>query len=192
MKVFPPLLVIAVLLPAWAAAQVMVNPAALSQLAGVRLPPPAETQAQPAAMRHIAHHRKPIIAVAQRLPLPPAPAPMPAPAPAVARLSPTPLPPPLPAPIGIKFAAGSSGLPASAATALQPFCRSTRILSIEARAPGDGSDPSDAMRLSLARALAVRDALAACGVPSRNILPRALGAMPGRDEDETMLGIATK
>ena len=44
------------------------------------------------------------------------------------------------------------------------------------------------MRLSLARALAVRDALVACGVPSQNILPRALGAVPGQNEDETVLG----
>jgi hypothetical protein len=36
--------------------------------------------------------------------------------------------------------------------------------------------------------LAVRDALTACGVPGTEILPRALGAAAGQNEDETMLG----
>jgi hypothetical protein len=168
-------------------AQVMVNPAALSQLAGIS--PVLPLTAEPPPAHHAAHRRRTIILAAQRLPLPP-----PAPAP-VAVAPPPPLAPKPalpPATIGIKFAAGSSSLPAGAATALQQFCRSTATLGIEARAPGDPSDPSIAMRLSLARALAVRDALTACGVPSRNILPRALGAAPGQNEDETMLGIATK
>jgi hypothetical protein len=110
----------------------------------------------------------------------------------VAKPPPPPTPAAPPAPISIKFAAGSSALPAGTATALKPFCQSTFTLGINARAPGDPSDPSIAMRLSLARALALRDALAARGVPPRNIFPRALGAVPGQNEDETMLGIVTK
>jgi outer membrane protein OmpA-like peptidoglycan-associated protein len=39
------------------------------------------------------------------------------------------------------------------------------------------------MRLSMARAFAVRDALTACGVPSTRILPLALGDVPGKDEN---------
>jgi hypothetical protein len=184
------LIVVAAMLPGWAAAQVTVDPAALSQLAGISAPPPVTAEIQPVAapVHQAVHRHRIIIPVTQRLPLPPEPAP----APAVAPPPPTAKPAPPPATIGIKFAGGSSTLPAGAAAALQPFCRSTATLGIEARAPGDPSDPSIAMRLSLARALAVRDALAACGVPPKNILPRALGAAPGQNEDETMLGIATK
>jgi hypothetical protein len=180
------LIVVAAMLPGWAAAQVTVDPAALSQLAGISAPPHVMAEIQPA--HHALHRRRTIIPVAERLPLPP-----PAPAP-VAVTPPPPAPKPVlpPATIGIKFAAGSSTLPAGTATALQPFCQSTVTLGINARAPGEPSDPSIAMRLSLARALAVRDALTACGVPLKNILPRALGAAPGQNEDETMLGIATK
>jgi hypothetical protein len=186
-KPFLPLIVVATLLPAWTVAQVKVNPAALLQLAGISPPPPPTAEPPPA--HHAAHHRRTIILATQHLPLPP-----PAPAPvAVVALPPPAVKPALPpATIGIKFADGSSTLPAGTATALQPFCQSTAALGIEAHAPGDPSDPSIAMRLSLARALAVRDALTACGVPARNILPRALGAAPGQNEDETMLGIATK
>ena len=41
------------------------------------------------------------------------------------------------------------------------------------------------MRLSLARALAIRATLSACGVAPQNILPRALGAAPGGANDIT-------
>jgi hypothetical protein len=145
-------------------------------------------------VHHALHHHNIIVAVAK--PLPPAPvaatvrvAPPPLPAakaPAAPKAAPALPPPPLAA--SLIFAAGSSGLPANAAAALKPFCKSTELINIAARAPGDPSDPSIAMRLSLARALAVRDALAACGVPAQNILPRALGTVPGQNEDETVLG----
>lgn len=92
----------------------------------------------------------------------------------------------------IKFAPGSAALPAGAAASLNPFCQSPGIISIDARAPADPADASGAMRLSLARALALRDALTACGVASANIIPRALGAVPGQDDDETLLGAGAK
>jgi hypothetical protein len=41
------------------------------------------------------------------------------------------------------------------------------------------------MRLSMARAFAVRDALTACGLPSIRIIPRADGSVAGQDEDVT-------
>jgi hypothetical protein len=77
----------------------------------------------------------------------------------------------------IGFASGSAALPASAAGALKPFCAARgQTLVIDAYAPGDPSDPSAAMRLSMSRAFALRDALAACGVPGAAIIPRADGA----------------
>jgi hypothetical protein len=88
----------------------------------------------------------------------------------------------------LKFAAGSAALPATAAAALKPFCTAPGMIGINARAPNDPADPSAAMRLSLTRAMALRSALIACGVPSSSIVPRALGAVPGQDEDATELG----
>jgi hypothetical protein len=93
-------------------------------------------------------------------------------------------------PVTLSFADGSADLPASAAGDLKPYCKSQGILAIDARAPGDPSDPSVAMRLSLARAMAVRDALVHCGVPSANIIPRALGEVANANNDETQLAPA--
>jgi len=179
-------------LPALADAQVVVNPAALAQLAGIApVPKPVAVELPPViaphrhAVRRFSTHiaaakpAAPLQAAARLAPPSTKPAPLAAP---VA----TPAKPPAPA--ILQFADGSSALPGNAASSLQPFCKSGGIIGIDARAAGDASDPSIAMRLSLARALAVRDALVACGVPSQNILPRALGAVPGQNEDETVLG----
>jgi outer membrane protein OmpA-like peptidoglycan-associated protein len=197
------LIVTFALCPALAVAQVSINPAALEQLAGIA--PAGPVVVAPARMQPVHHavHRH-VVAAAQSLPLPPAPAPAPSPAPVpvVARIAPPPAakpaapvtppapkPPPLPGPATLIFAAGSSALPPNAATAIKPFCNVNRTIAIEAHAPGDPSDPSIAMRLSLARAMAIRDALTACGVASQNILPEALGSVPGQNEDQTVLGI---
>ncbi len=94
-------------------------------------------------------------------------------------------PSPAPAPVDIAFAADSAILPAGAATRLAPFCKVAGPIVINARAPADPDDNSHSMRLSLARALAVRASLSACGVASQNILPRALGAAPGGATDTT-------
>jgi hypothetical protein len=190
-KFFSPLLAALILCPVVAAAQVTMHPAALAQLAGI--------PAHPVHHRH--HHRihvakikilAPTLVVARPpavLPPPPHPAPPPPARPAAAASPPPPPPPPPPAPLTLAFAPGSAALPANAAGALKPFCKTAGVIGISARAPGDPSDPSVAMRLSLARALAVRDALTACGVPAQNILPRALGSVPGQNEDETVLGL---
>ena len=50
---------------------------------------------------------------------------------------------------------------------------------VSAYAPGTADDPSTARRLSLSRAMAVRSALVANGVPSPRIFVRALGAQYG-------------
>ncbi len=143
-------------------------------------------------------HRHAIVAVAKPVLPAPVTAPIAKPVAAAARVAaPLPAPkapaapalPPPPLAASLIFAAGSAALPANAGAALKPFCKSTELISIDAHArQAMPSDPSIAMRLSLARALAVRDALAACGVPAQNILPRALGTIPGQNEDETVLG----
>lgn len=163
------------------------NPAALQQLAGVSPPLPEVAPAvtpKPVIRHHAAHHAT--LAVAA--PKPPAALPV------VARpAAPAPAPPPaakpaLPsAPLRLVFAPGSAALPAGAAAALRPFCASQSLLTIAAHAPATPDEPSAAMRLSLARAFAVRDALAACGVPAQDLLPRALGGAPGGDEDATII-----
>ena len=119
---------------------------------------------------------------------------LPAPVPVAARIVAPPAPKPAPAapkpmaPVSLVFAPGSSTLPGNAAAALKPFCTAMGQIAIDARAPADPSDPSAAMRLSLARAFTVRDALTACGVPGSRILPRADGDVPGQNEDETVVG----
>jgi outer membrane protein OmpA-like peptidoglycan-associated protein len=90
-----------------------------------------------------------------------------------------------PARIEIAFATGSATLPADAAARLTPFCKVSGPIVINARAPADPDDNSSSMRLSLARALAVRAVLSACGVMSQNLLPRALGAAPGGADNIT-------
>ncbi len=111
----------------------------------------------------------------------------PAPVPVVAR----PAPPAAPLPrADIHFAGGSAALPAGAKAALAPLCSHAGTVVVNAVAPADASDPSAAMRLSMSRAFAVRDALAACGVPTAHILPLALGHIAGHDPDVTLVRIS--
>jgi len=180
--------------PISAAAQITVNPAALQQLAGVVAPPPVveEIAAPTPVAHHRAHTHHLVQAVAHGKPPAPvaaaaritAPAAKPEPAPA----TPKPISPVFLAPVSLAFAPGSDDLPANATAALKPFCTPASHIAIDARAPSDPSDPSAAMRLSLSRAMAVQQALTACGVPSQNILPRADGNVPGKNEDETLIG----
>lgn len=182
------------LTPLPALAQVVVNPAALQQLAGIEPPPPPVAMVVPvAAPVHHWTQRKP-----KPAPKPAAPvqasarvvAP-PAPPKATATAKPQPIPPAAPkalAPVTLAFTPGSADLPAGAAAALKPYCASSSHIAIDGRAPADPADPSAAMRLSLARALAVQAALTSCGVPPQNILPRALGAVPGKDENAIVVG----
>jgi len=96
------------------------------------------------------------------------------------------------APVQLSFAPGSADLPANAAAALKPFCATGGMVSIDAHAPASPADPSVAMRLSLSRAMAVKNALTACGVPAQNIVPRAMGGGPGQNDDETLIGTGAK
>ncbi len=175
------------LVPALACAQVVVNQAALDQLAGIQPKPVAVVEVPKPVVHHVVHHAvhkpAPPVAVAVAKPAPP-------PIPVVAKpAAPKPAaPPPPPAPASLTFASGSSDLPAGATAALHPFCADkTARVTINATAPGDPSDPSVAMRLSMQRAFAVRAALTGCGVPDANILPRALGSAGGKNLDSTQV-----
>ncbi len=189
-------------------AQVSVNTAALQQLAGIEPPPPKPVvMPAPAPVHHwvrkapakaaASKPAAPVEQAAAHVPVPQGTAPKPAhmpvpqgapPKPAEAAKPPAPQPSKPPAPVSLTFAPGSSTLPANAAAVLKPFCTAPGMVSIDARAPAVASDPSAAMRLSLARAFAVRDALTACGLAAQNILPRADGAAPGQNEDSTIIG----
>ncbi len=213
MKPYPIALILAALLPSLAAAQVKVNPAALAQLAGIApARPAAVAAAKPVSppSRRVIHAVKPAPLKPLAPPAAPAPAkpisakptpakptpaaPTPAkpavavpPAPALGTQAPAPVA--TPQALVVAFAPGSATLPAGTTAALKPFCETRGVIGIDARAPADPSDPSLAMRLSLARALALRDALTSCGVASQNILPRALGSVPGKNDDEAVLGV---
>ncbi len=208
------------LIPAAARAQadagVIINPAALQQLAGLTPPvaAPAISTLNPAthkvhriSYRRVFHKRpsatpsptrivaKPaIISPSKPTTAPPTtaqPAVMPAVVkPVAAKLAPVPQAAPLPVPatIAISFTAGSSSLPATAVTTLKPLCtHPAAAINIDAYAPADISDPSSAPRLSMTRAFAIRDALVACGVPSQNIIPRADGSVTGKDPNTAIL-----
>jgi len=84
----------------------------------------------------------------------------------------------------LPFAAGQTALDKDGLTALQDllhtaYANGAPTFTIVAYAAGSADDPSSARRVSLARALATRDALMTEGVPSRRITVRALGSQAG-------------
>jgi hypothetical protein len=175
-------------------AQVVVNRAALDQLAGITAVPAAvAAPVKPVVVRDIARRvvvRKTVIVAVAKPAAPVAAVPVVA-KPVVPVVVPQAARPPAPAPVAaLKFAGGVADLPSGAAAALKPFCSASGMVVITALAPADPSDRSAALRLSMNRAFAVRDALTACGVPSSHILPRALGSVDGQDEDVTKISIA--
>jgi hypothetical protein len=182
------------LVPALACAQVVVNQAALDQLAGIQPKPVEVVEVPKPVVHHVVHHvvvHKSAAPVTVAVAKPPPPVPIPVVAkPVIAKpVAPKPAVPPPAA--SLHFASGSADLPAGAAAALQPFCADkTARVTINAVAPGDPSDPSVAMRLSMQRAFAVRAALTGCGVPDANIRPRALGSAGAKDLDTTQVTAA--
>jgi outer membrane protein OmpA-like peptidoglycan-associated protein len=191
-KFFLLLILAASFLPGAAIAQVSVNSDALAQLDGVSAARPTAPEAAP-SVRHTpeVRHRRHVVTEAKKPPVvivpvvaraaPAAPKPPVPPVPPVPRI----VPPPVP--VNIAFAADSATLPAGAQPRLAPFCKVSGPIVINARAPADPEDNSHSMRLSLARALAVRAVLSACGVASQNIFPRALGAAPRGATDNTQI-----
>ncbi|MDE1882691.1 MAG: OmpA family protein [Rhodospirillales bacterium] len=180
------------LIPARGFAQVTVNPAALRQLEGLSPLAPA-AKPEPAMVRPVIHkphlhlyHRATPQAPRPLTPAKPAnPAPSVKPTPAPKPVLPEPSLPPI---ARIEFAPGSATLSAEAMAALKPFCTASAPVPVVARAPADPNDPSSAMRLSLNRAFAIRDALTACGVAASLIIPRAAGSAPGADDNEALIG----
>ena len=200
------------LLPAVGRAQVVIHQAALDQLAGITPPPPVEVLPPVPVIHHIARHvvrRRVAAPTAVAFDVPPplpgaAPPPPKVATPAAARPGAAPAAPAaspvravpvvvrpaprLPAAVSLQFAAGSAVLPAGMAASLKPICAAAEpsgVVDIDAPAPGVAGDPSVAMRLSMQRAFAVRDALAACGISPSRIVPRALGANGGGNLDTT-------
>ncbi len=188
------------LLAPLARAQVIINHAALDQLAGISPAPPAPPVRQPPAPRRLAGHEpghggvkvtfrpahaKPPRAAGSKSPAALPAAPLPAtPLPAAVKPPLKPASPPALLPAVLHFATGSAALPSAAAAILRPFCgTSAGPIFIDAHAAPDPADPSAAVRLSLSRAFAVRDALAACGIASARIIPRADGAAQSGDTD---------
>jgi hypothetical protein len=176
------LIAVICLTPAFARAQVTVNHAALVQLAGLDVAPSPVAPVVRKPVRPVAHravHKAAPVAAVAVMPAPvkPVPPAAPAPVPVVAKPVIPPPKPVLPPPLVVNFSAGSAALPGTMAAALKPFCAAPGATAIiDAYAPPDPADPSAAMRLSLSRAFALRDALAACGVPAARIIPRADGA----------------
>jgi outer membrane protein OmpA-like peptidoglycan-associated protein len=86
--------------------------------------------------------------------------------------------------VRLDFAHGESDLSPNTAEAVKALVAAApktddTTFNVMAYATGVPEDPSTARRLSLSRALSVRSALMAYGVPSTHIYVRALGALPG-------------
>jgi outer membrane protein OmpA-like peptidoglycan-associated protein len=82
------------------------------------------------------------------------------------------------------FPKGKSDLNPESAAAIKRLAKAApdndaTTFNVLAYASGDPNDPSVARRMSLSRAIAVRQALMADGVPSAQIYLRALGSQPG-------------
>jgi outer membrane protein OmpA-like peptidoglycan-associated protein len=150
---------------------------------------------------------KPPVATQEPAPAPPAPQPgMPENVPQTAAINPiappeppagSPPPPPPPvsekaattaapttAGLRLTFAPEQSDLSPASIESVKQLTASVppgdeTTFNVQAYAPGKADDPSTARRISLSRAMAVRSALVADGVPSARIFVRALGEQYG-------------
>jgi outer membrane protein OmpA-like peptidoglycan-associated protein len=186
------------------------------------VPPATEiATAAPAAPPKLAAPSAPPKVAARAVPapaVPPPPATVPAAPPAEVALAPLapaapPAAPPTPPPIAAKaesaatatatgltitFGPDQSDLSAASDAAIQKLAHSapnsdTTSFNVLAFAHGDPQDQSTARRLSLSRALAIRSALMAAGVPSTRVYVRALGSEAGKGPpdraDITVMGL---
>jgi outer membrane protein OmpA-like peptidoglycan-associated protein len=173
---------------AMAATQPTAPPPAAGMPLPPAVPPPAPPQppAPPAATLPSAP--PPVAAIVPiQPPAPPAnPPPPPAP-PIVANAATTAAA--MPAGLRLIFASDQSDLSPDSAASIKRVVKAAptgdaTTFNVLAYASGVPDDPSVARRLSLARAIAVRSALMADGVPSSRIYLRALGSEPGRGPND--------
>jgi outer membrane protein OmpA-like peptidoglycan-associated protein len=165
-------------------------------------------RAAPPALTRVLNTAARTPSASEQLPAPPSPAPpaLPQTEPDTAMINPvTPpeppagAPPPPPPPVSsgaatkaapttaglrLTFAPGASDLSPASAESIKQLTQAAppgdaATFNVEAYAPGTPDDPSTARRISLSRAMAVRSALVADGVPSARIFVRALGAQFG-------------
>jgi len=138
--------------------------------------PPAPAPAIPEAVPETA-------AINPIAPAEPPPGSPPPPPPPVSDTSPTKAAPTT-AGLRLTFAPGLSDLSPDSAASIKELTAAAppgdaATFTVQAYAPGTADDPSTARRVSLSRAMAVRSALVADGVPSARIFVRALGAQYG-------------
>ena len=173
------------------------------------LPPPSVALGKPpvAVNNPPVVQGKPPVATQEPAPTPPAPQPaMPENVPQTAAINPIAppeppagAPPPPPPPVSEKaattaapttaglrltFAPEQSDLSPASIDSVKQLTASAppgdeTTFNVQAYAPGKPDDPSTARRISLSRAMAVRSALVADGVPSARIFVRALGEQYG-------------
>jgi outer membrane protein OmpA-like peptidoglycan-associated protein len=84
----------------------------------------------------------------------------------------------------LTFAPGDSDLSPDSSASIKQLTDGVKLgdlttFNVQAYAPGKANDPSTSRRVSLSRAMAVRSALIADGVPSARIFVRALGEQFG-------------
>ncbi|MGE0225385.1 MAG: OmpA family protein [Acetobacteraceae bacterium] len=163
------------------------QPADTGQPTGTRQPAETAQPATPAA-------RPPVVALPGVTPPPAALAPVPGasaapPAPPAtapaAQAAPAAPAVPLPQDLRLTFPAGATELTQADNAAIKRFAgeaaaSESASFNVMAYAAGQPDDPSTARRLSLSRALAVRTALMAEGIPSTRIYVRALGSQAGQ------------
>jgi outer membrane protein OmpA-like peptidoglycan-associated protein len=172
-------------------------------------PPPSVVPGKPsvAVINPPVVQSKPQVATQETAPAPPAPQPtMPENVPQTAAINPIAppeapagAPPPPPPPVSEKaataaaptaaglrltFAPEQSDLSPASIDSVKQLTASVppgdeTTFNVQAYAPGKPDDPSTARRVSLSRAMAVRSALVADGVPSARIFVRALGEQYG-------------
>lgn len=186
------------MVPVCAQAQVRVNSSALQQLQGLPAPTPAPAESgatiAPVAKPHMSYRHKEKPAPSRPAPVIPRPA-KPAAAPSV---KPVTVPPPTahttpatPLVAHVEFAPGSAVVSPDALKALEPFCHAgTNNVPLITRAPGATENLANTMQLAMQRALALRTALIACGVPAQTIIPYAVGTVAGADNNQALIGVS--
>jgi outer membrane protein OmpA-like peptidoglycan-associated protein len=141
---------------------------------------PATTPAAPPTPRPAMPESVPNTAsIAPIAPPPPVPGAQPPPAPPVSETTATEAAPTTTG-LRLTFAPGESDLSPESSSSIKQLTSGAPLgdmttFNVLAYAPGKADDPSTARRVSLSRAMAVRSALVADGVPSARIFVRAMG-----------------